>query len=162
MACDECSGTGWIEVTRAEHDPRCDGTCNAGCPVPVLDRDRCDACGGTGASPPPARTVTTPGPMTVTCGACGAEGVWEVRDGQPALSLGAAPVAAMGAGIAGWVKACSAPHRWHAVRYDGRVACGPVAYDGAPLSYANIPAGSPPGFCARVGCYNARLMEERK
>ena len=136
--------------------------CGVGPHVPCLSTCREPSPPTTCPASPPARTVTTPGPMTVTCGACGAEGVWEVRDGQPALSWGAAPVAAMGAGIAGWVKACSAPHRWHAVRYDGRVACGPVAYDGAPLSYANIPAGSPPGFCARVGCYNARLMEERK
>lgn len=47
--CPNCGGSGLVSVTRttAEHDPRCDGTCRVGCPIPVAvqDYEPCD-CGG--------------------------------------------------------------------------------------------------------------------
>lgn len=43
--CPHCGGRGWIEVTGSAHDPRCDGTCSVGCPVPVREQQQCP-CGG--------------------------------------------------------------------------------------------------------------------
>lgn len=47
--CLQCGGRGTVEVTRAVHG--CDGTdamCARVCPVPVLDLEPCDECGGDG------------------------------------------------------------------------------------------------------------------
>ena len=46
--CPECGGSGWIEAMGMEHDPRCDGTCKVGCPVPVQVQEQCDLCAGQG------------------------------------------------------------------------------------------------------------------
>ncbi len=37
--CPNCGGSGvvWEEVIRSEHDPRCDGSCSVGCPIPIQD-----------------------------------------------------------------------------------------------------------------------------
>jgi hypothetical protein len=48
--CATCDGQGWH--VESAHDPRCDGTCAVGCPVPV--QAQCTECSGTGHLPPPA------------------------------------------------------------------------------------------------------------
>lgn len=45
--CGKCEGSGMVAVTRAAHDPECDGRC-INCPVPVPDLDTCPACHGYG------------------------------------------------------------------------------------------------------------------
>ena len=49
--CGICEGRGWYEVTGSAHDPRCDGTCSIGCPVPVQEQEQCGACYGSGKRP---------------------------------------------------------------------------------------------------------------
>lgn len=46
VECPDCEGDGWY--TAAEHDPRCDGSCDF-CPVPV--QRECQTCGGSGRVP---------------------------------------------------------------------------------------------------------------
>jgi hypothetical protein len=48
VECDWCSGQGWYEITVTVHDPRCDGTCSIGCPVPSQGQAECGLCGSTG------------------------------------------------------------------------------------------------------------------
>ena len=44
--CPECNGDGGHRITVPAHDPRCDGSCAVGCPVPVEEWEWCRACGG--------------------------------------------------------------------------------------------------------------------
>lgn len=46
--CPECQGRGFVERVRAIHDPRCDGSCDLGCPVPDYYTESCLSCGGYG------------------------------------------------------------------------------------------------------------------
>lgn len=46
--CGRCGGAGWYVVTVPAHDPRCDGSCSVGCPVPVEAQEQCRECCGTG------------------------------------------------------------------------------------------------------------------
>jgi len=46
--CSYCQGLGWCEGTASEHDPRCDGSCSVGCPVPVQIQVECEVCEGLG------------------------------------------------------------------------------------------------------------------
>ena len=48
IECPVCGGFGGVSSMHSEHDPRCDGSCSIGCPVPVEHRERCEACGGSG------------------------------------------------------------------------------------------------------------------
>lgn len=48
--CPNCDARGWYEVIGNAHDPRCDGTCSVGCPVPVQEQEQCAACEGTGVA----------------------------------------------------------------------------------------------------------------
>ena len=48
VKCPECNGSGAIETTGMAHDPKCDGTCRVGCPVPVQEREPCYVCDGSG------------------------------------------------------------------------------------------------------------------
>lgn len=53
MRCNHCDGLGWTVVVVPAHDPRCDGTCYVGCPIPVEEQEECKACCGTGEGPEP-------------------------------------------------------------------------------------------------------------
>jgi hypothetical protein len=44
--CHYCSGQGWTPVIESGHDPRCDGTCSIGCPVPIQAQQQCGFCDG--------------------------------------------------------------------------------------------------------------------
>lgn len=46
--CPDCNGDGWYSVIGSACDPRCDGSCEVGCPVPVEEQTKCERCLGTG------------------------------------------------------------------------------------------------------------------
>ena len=39
--CPHCGDQGWTEVTGMEHHPRCNGSCDGRCPVPVQEQEQC-------------------------------------------------------------------------------------------------------------------------